>query len=107
MTVFDTALATLHADPNMGTDAEWQAASGGDWIPLRVIQSAPSDAVPGLPGAGAKAVAKHVSVRRADLPQQPARNDLVRWGSPAVTYRVETVAPDTLGLACTLGLVTT
>ena len=39
MSAFDAAIATLLADPNMGADAEWQAAAGGAWQPVRVMLS--------------------------------------------------------------------
>jgi hypothetical protein len=35
MTAFDAAMATLLADPNMGSDAEWQAATGGGGTAFR------------------------------------------------------------------------
>jgi hypothetical protein len=42
MSAFDGAMATLLADPNMGSDAEWQAAADGAWAgwrycPMRVV----------------------------------------------------------------------
>jgi 2-dehydropantoate 2-reductase len=53
------------------------------------------------------AVAIEATLRAADLAQHPRRGDLLRWGSPPVTYRVETARPDPLGLSWTLGLVRT
>ena len=58
MSAFAAALATLHADPNLGTDAEWRAAAGGPWKPLRVVVNQPADVVPGLRGGSARAVTR-------------------------------------------------
>ena len=102
MSAFDAAMATLLADPNMGADAEWQAAAGGAWQPVRVILSAPADAIPGLGSAGGRAIAMQATLRLADLTQPPRRGDLLRRA--LTTYRVETVEPDPLGLTCRLGL---
>ncbi len=45
MTVFATAAASIAADPNMGVDAIWSPADGGPPETVRVIVSAPDDAV--------------------------------------------------------------
>jgi len=105
MTAFDAAMATLLADPNMGSDAEWQAAAGGAWIGIRVLLSAPADVVPGLGSAGGRAIAVQATLRGADLPQQPRRGDLLRWAG--TSYRVEMAEPDALGLTWRLGLART
>jgi hypothetical protein len=103
--VFDTALATLHADPNMATDAEWRAAAGGAWRPVRVLLVAPADAVPGLGGPGARAGAPEATLRAAELaPDTPRRGDLLRRLSPPETWKVEEVEPDPLGLSWRLSL---
>ena len=68
--------------------------------------ASPQDLIP-LDGPGARAVAIEATLRAADLAQHPRRGDLLRWGSPLVTYRVETARPDPLGLSWTLGLVRT
>lgn len=106
MNAFSQALGTLLADLNMGTSAEWQAAAGGSWVPVRVIVSAPSEGSLGFGRAGT-AVAKNATLSGADLPALPKRGDHLRWGAPVVTYRVETSDPDALGLSWRLGLVTT
>lgn len=106
MTVFDAALGTLLTDPNLAIAAEWQAAAGGAWVALRLAPASPQDLIP-LDGPGARAVAIEATLRAADLAQHPRRGDLLRWGSPLVTYRVETARPDPLGLSWTLGLVRT
>ena len=102
---FAAALATLHADPNMGTDAEWRAAAGGAWRPVRVLLSAPSDTVAALGGTGGRAVAVEAVLRAADLaPDTPRRSDLLRRLSPPETWRIEEVTPDPLGLSWRLSL---
>jgi hypothetical protein len=102
---FAAALATLHADPNMGIDAEWRAAAGGAWRPVRVLLSTPSDDVAGLGGPGARAGALAATLRAADLaPDTPRRGDLLRRLSPLETWKVEEVEPDSLGLSWRLSL---
>ena len=102
---FATALATLHADPNMATDAEWRAAPGGPWRPVRVLLSGSSDTVAGLGGPGGRAVAVEAVLRVADLaPDTPRRGDLLRRLSPPETWKVEEVEPDPLGLSWRLFL---
>jgi hypothetical protein len=105
MSAFDAAMATLLADPNMGSDAEWQAAAGGAWTAIRLLLSAPADLVPGLSGSGSRAIAVQATLRGADLPQPPRRGDLLRWAG--TTYRAETVEPDPLGLSWRIGLART
>ena len=102
---FATALATLHADPNMATDAEWLAAGGGAWRPVRILLSAPTDDVAGLGGPGARAGALEARLRAAELaPDTPRRGDLLRRLSPPETWKVEEVDPDPLGLSWRLSL---
>jgi hypothetical protein len=102
---FATALATLHADPNMATEAEWRAAAGGAWRPLRVLLSALSDDVAGLGGPGSRASALEATLRAAELaPDTPRRGDLLRRLSPPETWKVEEVEPDPLGLSWRLSL---
>lgn len=107
MSAFDLAMSTLLADQHLGTDAEWQAATGGTWTAVRLLPSAPADVVPGVGSASGRAIAVQATLRGADLPQQPRRGDLLRWGSPSTTYRVETAEPDPLGLAWRLALART
>ena len=108
MSAFDAAMASLLADPNMGSDAEWQAAAGGAWQPIRVLLSAPADAIAGLGSTSGRAIALQATLQGADPPQPPRRGDLLRWGAPAPTiYRVETAEPDALGLSWRLGLART
>jgi len=102
---FAAALATLHADPNLGTDAEWRAAAGGAWRPVRVLLSAPVDDVASLGGPGGRAQALEATLRAAELaPDTPRRGDLLRRLSPPETWKVEEVDPDPLGLSWRLSL---
>lgn len=105
MSAFDIAMATLLADQHLGTDAEWQAATGGAWAAVRLLLSAPADVVPGLGGTAGRAIAVQATLRAADLPQPPRRGDLLRWAG--ITYRVETAEPDPLGLSWRLALART
>lgn len=111
---FAAALATLHADPNMATDAEWRAAAGGAWRPVRVLLSAPADDVAGLGGPGARASALEATLRTAEpvyagllaarqrylgtLPWVAARHALRGWeGSGLPPFRrVRGLVPDDL-----------
>lgn len=102
---FAAALAALHTDPNLATDAEWRAAAGGAWRPVRVLLSAPADDVAGLGGPGSRAVAIAATLRAAELaPDAPRRGDLLRRLSPPETWKVEEVDPDPLGLSWRLSL---
>lgn len=105
MSAFDLAMAALAADPNIAVDGEWRAAAGGAWRPVRVLLSAPSDAVSAIGGAGGRAVAVEAVLRTADLaPDAPRRGDLLRRLSPPETWRVEEVDPDPLGVSWRLSL---
>ena len=102
---FAAALATLHADPNMATEAEWRAAAGGAWRPVRVLLSAPSNDVAGFGGPGGRAQALQATLRAAELaPDTPRRGDLLRRLSPPENWKVEEVDPDPLGLSWRLSL---
>ena len=105
MSAFDAAMATLLADPNMGADAEWQAAAGDAWTGIRLLLSAPAELLPGLGATSGRAIAVQATIRAADLTQPPRRGDLLRLAG--TTYRVETVEADPLGLTCRLGLART
>ena len=108
MSAFAAALSALHADPNLGTDAEWRAAAGGPWKRLRVVVSQPAEVVPGLRGGSARAVTSDVTVLVAEMaPDTPRRGDLIRRLSPLTTWKVEEVEPDTLVLSWRLGLAAT
>lgn len=108
MSVFDLAMATLVADPNMATDAEWRSTVGSEWRPVRVLLSVSSDTVAALGGLGGRAVAVEAVLRAAELaPDTPRRGDLLRRLSPQETWRIEEVTPDPLGLSWRLSLTRT
>jgi hypothetical protein len=102
---FAAAQAALHADPNLSTEAEWRAATGGAWRPLRVLLAAPSETVGGFGGIGGRAFAVQATLQVTDLaPDTPRRGDLLRRLSPPETWKVEEVEPDPLGLSWRLSL---
>ncbi len=49
MTAFATALATLHADPNMAEAASYRRPPW-PWAPARIIRTAPNEIMGGLGG---------------------------------------------------------
>lgn len=102
MSAFATALAAIHADPNMSTDAEYQAPGGGAWVPVRIVRSSPADRLAAAGALGARAVAREAWVRTADL--VPARGGKLRIG--ADTFRIEVAEPDDLGLSYRCDLAT-
>ena len=102
MSAFDGAMATLLADPNMAVAAEWRAATGGPWQPLRVMLTTAAQEIGAI---GARGVALEAVLRVADLsPNTPRRGDLLRRLSPPETWRIEEVEPDALGLSLRLTL---
>jgi hypothetical protein len=95
-------MAALLADPNMAVAAEWRAATGGEWRPLRVMLTTAAQEIGAL---GARGVALEAVLRVADLsPDTPRRGDLLRRLSPPETWRIEEVEPDALGLSLRLTL---
>jgi hypothetical protein len=95
-------MATLLTDPNMAVAAEWRAAAGGTWRPLRVMLTSAAQEIGAI---GARGVALEAVVRVADLsPDTPRRGDLLRRLSPPETWRIEEVEPDALGLTWRLTL---
>ena len=102
MSAFDGAMAALLADPNMAIAAEWRAATGGPWRPLRVMLTTAAQEIGAI---GARGVALEAVLRVADLsPDTPRRGDLLRRLSPPETWRIEEVEPDALGLSLRLTL---
>ncbi len=98
MTVFDTALATLHADPNLSVAALWREGGAGEGVPVRVIVSAP-DLNADIGGALVKRVDWRITVRAADVPTV-RRNDTIQMGDEVFT--VLTAEMDTERLSWTL-----
>jgi hypothetical protein len=102
MSAFDGAMATLLADPNIAVAAEWRAAAGVEWRPLRVALTTAAQEIGAI---GARGVALEAVLRVADLsPDIPRRGDLLRRLSPSETWRIEEVEPDALGLTLRLTL---
>lgn len=101
MNAFADALALLHADPNIGSDAEYRRPPAA-WTALRICLSQPADAVPGFSSPGARAGTVEATLLAADLAAIasgfiPARGDELAIGG--ATYRVEVADPDTLRLS--------
>jgi hypothetical protein len=96
VTAFATALATLHADPNMGTAAEFRRPSY-TWSSVRVILSQPTDAF-GNTVAGTL----QADIQASAVTHTPQHGDELRIG--ATTYTVETAERDALGLSWRLQL---
>lgn len=92
MTAFATALATLHADPNMAVAAQYRRPSY-TWQSIRVILSQPVDPVTG----DTIAVSRQADILTADVRDEPGRGDELRIGD--VTYKVESAEGDVLGLS--------
>jgi hypothetical protein len=105
VSAFASALAVLHADPNMATDAEFRRPPG-NWTALRILLSKPADEVPGFGSPGGRAGTIEATVLAADCtPLSPARGDEMRIAS--VVHRVEAVDRDALGLSWRLTLAPT
>lgn len=108
MTVFATALTTLHADPNMGEDAYFRRPPGA-WEAVRAIRSQPSDII-GMVRAGSL----QVDILASATTNDPVRGDEVKFTTaiylgatlhPAGTvFVVEGSAPDDLALSWLLTL---
>lgn len=96
MTVFASALATLHGDANMATAASYRHPPY-TWQSIRVILSTPTDAL-GVTIAGTM----QADLVAADVTDTPARGDELRIG--ATTYKVESAERDVLGLTWRLML---
>ena len=96
MTAFETALATLHADTNLGTAATYRHPPYV-WQTVSVILSQPSDIT-----GGAIAGTMQAEIRAAAITDDPQRDDELRIGS--TTYTVESAERDVLGLSWKLTL---
>lgn len=96
MTVFATALATLHGDANMATAAQFRRPPY-TWQAVRVILSQPTD-IAGTAIAGTL----QAEIRAEAITDTPQRNDELRIGT--ATYIVQTAERDALGLSWRLML---
>lgn len=101
MTAFATALATLHADPNMAEAASYRRPPW-PWAPARIIRTSPNEILGGLGGPGARAGYLYADVLTAALTYTPQRGDEVKMG--AIVYTVEDAERDALGLSYRLTL---
>jgi hypothetical protein len=98
-------MAALHADGNMGTDAEFRRPPGA-WLALRITLSKPASDLLGLGGIGARAGTIEAVMLAADYaPLSPMRGDEVRIAG--TVHRVEAVEPDALRLSWRLILAPT
>lgn len=105
MTAFADALAVLHADANIGSDAEFRRPPGS-WTPVRIVLSKPADDLAGLGGAGARAGTIEATVLAdAVAPLVPKRADELRIAG--VVHRVEAADPDALRASWRLTLAST
>lgn len=104
MNAFATMLATLHADPNIGTDATFTRATDGTKVAVRVVSLVhPTDQVPGFGSVGVRAGTVTADVLASDLAGiAPRRGDTLLVG--ASTYRVDDVERDPLALTYRLTL---
>jgi hypothetical protein len=96
MTVFATALRTLHADANMGTAAEFRRPPY-TWQACRVILSQPTNEF-----GAVRAGSLQADIRAAAITDTPQRGDELRIG--AATYTVEDAERDVLALSWRLTL---
>lgn len=106
MTVFTTALATLHADANMRDTVEFRRPPYAWQTGIQVIRARESEAIGGLGGRGARAGRLQVDILASQVTDTPRKGDEVRGdlGFGSRTYTVEDAAPDDLALSfrCTL-----
>lgn len=96
MSVFATALATLHRDANIAAAAEFRRPPGA-WVALRVILSQPTDDV-----GQAIAGRLQADIAGADLPYAPVPGDELKLG--ATTYRIDEPRQDAEGLTWRVAL---
>jgi hypothetical protein len=96
MTVFDTALATLHADPNMGAAAQFRRPPW-TWQSVRVILSQPTDITGSI-----RAGTLQAEIRGAAITDPPQRGDELRIDG--TTYTVEDTERDVMALSWKLTL---
>lgn len=96
MTVFSTALATLHADTNLSVAASYRRPPYA-WQSCSVILSQPTD-------IAGSAIAGQLSaeIRAAEVTDEPQRGDEVRIDG--TTYTVEQAERDVLALTWKLTL---
>lgn len=96
MSVFDTALATLHADTNLAQDAHFRRPPYA-WVAVRVILSQPTDSL-----GQARAGSLQADLAASAITDTPQPADELRIGT--TVYTVEDTERDALGLSWRLQL---
>jgi hypothetical protein len=96
MSVFATALRTLHADTNMSVAAQYRRPPY-TWQAVRVILSQPTDAI-----GNAIAGTLQAELRQAAVTDTPQRGDELRMDG--TTYTVESTERDVQALSWRLTL---
>lgn len=102
MSAFAAAMASLHADANIGSGAEFRRPPLA-WVPVRIVLSQPADAVPGFGAPGGRAGGIEAILRAAEIVGfVPQRGDELRIGGRARS--VAEARPDALGITWRLVL---
>ena len=100
MSAFESMMATVHADTNIGTPADFRRPPGS-WVPARVVLSRPADAMGGLGGLGGlgtRAGSLAATIVAGDItPLEPQRGDEVLLNG--TVHRVDDAERDPLGLS--------
>ena len=105
MSAFASALATVHADTNIGTPADFRRPPG-PWVPARVVLFRPTDTIGGLGGLGTRAGSLAATILAGDItPLEPQRGDEVLLNG--TVHRVDDAERDPLGLSWRLILAET
>ena len=101
MTVFATALATLHADPNLSLPADYRRGGQGPALRVRVVRSVLEPEAAPL-SLNLKARADTLSVRAADCPHLAQGDTFTLHPDTAPELLTVTgTEPDTEGLSFT------
>jgi hypothetical protein len=102
MSAFATALAALHADPNIGAAADYRRPPSS-WLPVRIVLSSPSDQLGALGGVAMRAGTTSATLLISDAAGlAPQRGDELRVAG--TIYRIEDAELDALGISCRLVL---
>ena len=102
MSAFAAAMASLHADANIGSGAEFRRPPLA-WVPVRIVLSQPADALPSFGAPGGRAGGIEAILRAAGI----ARFVLQRSDELRIDGRVcsvEAALPDSLGITWRLVL---
>lgn len=76
MTVFDAAIDSLFADPNLSVAATWRVGGIGDGVAVRIIRVSPADLALTVGGVETVSSTALFAVRAADI-AAPAPGDTV------------------------------